>query len=247
MRLAPSEEASAAVVGSLQDVRGHWDQSGRWVPSRDAIDREYRVEARAMTKLSPRIQLGAIVPYLRTFRRFGDVASSGGGVGDVTLLARYDFVRVGGENGLPGIALTFASVLPTGRPPERANDALGAETTGLGTWEAKPGIAIEKSWWTGWFVSASVAAGIYGARYRTQLLSFASGGKSFTNGLGIAAGLSYERDAMRSRASALLLGSFEIDDHWQIFGSFSIDFAGREQTGNRVVGLGLRRAWNVYE
>jgi hypothetical protein len=267
MRLAPSEEASAAVVSTLQDVRGHYDAEGRYVSADGARDRELRVEARAMTKLGRSVQVGAIVPWLRTVRSFGDSSGSGSGIGDITLLGRYDFVRVGGEDGLPGIAFTFATALPTGRSAEHARDALGADTTGLGTWEVRPGVAIEKSWWTGWFVSGSLAAGFFGAYRRDdgtsvalgpRVLSFIGGGKSFTNGLGLAAGLSYEHqlapkiDATRMgrdpvRASGMILGSYEIDDHWQVFASLLADFAGREQLANRTFGIGLRRAWNVYE
>jgi hypothetical protein len=272
MRLAPSELASASFVSAAQDVRGRWNGDGRYVDAPGAVsDRELRLEVRAMGKIGRSFQFGTIVPWVRTERRFAESAGAGSGVGDVTLLSRYDFVRVGGQNGIPGIALTFAATLPTGRPPDRAREALGTDVTGIGTWEARPGIAIEKSWWTGWFVQSVVSAGFFGPYQRSdganvalgpRLLALIAGGKSFSSGFAFALGASHEREAgprvdgvrtnlYRSRTSAIGMLSYELDDHWQTFATVLIDIPirelGREQTAGTTFGLGIRRAWNVYD
>lgn len=266
MRLGPSETSAASFVTSAQDVRGHYNGSGRYVGAADARDREIRFEARAIAKIGRSIQVGAIVPYVRTERRFAENAGVGSGIGDVTVLSRYDFVRVGGQNGVPGIALTFALTLPTGRSPARARDALGTDVTGTGTWEAKPGLAIEKIWWTGWFVSGVASVGFFGTSPRPdggsvafgpRFLALLAGGKSFTNGFSFALGATHEQEAApradglriganRARTSALAFVGMELDDHWQLLASVLVDFMGREQLATTTIGFGIRRAWNVY-
>lgn len=271
MRLAPEENASATIVGTTNDLRGHWDGEGHYVASDpDAHDREWRVEARGMGRIGRRFQFGAIVPVLYTVRRTTDQTSGGGGLGDVTALARWDFVKVGGEGNLPGIAATMSIAMPTGRSPYSAKDALGADITGAGAWEVRPGIALEKSWWTGWYVLAAGGVGFFAPftsnrDERIQLgprfLAFAAVGKAWTNGLGLAVAVSHDREAgprvdgvryvaFRARSSAMLFGSYEIDDHWQLIASgqwdVPIDGFGRDQLAGITLGLGVRRAWNVY-
>ena len=202
--------------------------------------------------------------------RFGDQSSGGSGVGDLTLLSRYDFVRVGGQNGIPGIAFTYAMSLPTGRSPDRARDPLGTDATGTGAYEARPGLAIEKTWWTGWFVTGVASLG-FSAPYRRadgatvalgpRFVALLAAGKSFSNGLGFTLGVSREHEegpridsvrvsGVRSRTSALSLVSYEIDDHWQATLSLLIDIPlrqlGRNQLANTTIGFAIRRAWNVY-
>jgi hypothetical protein len=266
MRLAPSELSAASFVTTAQDVRGHFNSSGRYVDAADARDRELRFEARAITKIGRSFQLGVIAPYLRTERSFADASSTGAGPGDITVLSRYDLVRVGGQNGIPGIAFTFAVTAPTGRAPDRARDALGSDVTGTGSWEMKPGIAVEKIWWTGWFVSGAIGVGFFTPHRRddgsTLMLgpraqAFVAAGKSFTWGLTAAIGATHEEEAAprvdslrvgasRARTAGLAFLSYELDDHWQVLTSMLVDFAGREQIAATTFSLGIRRAWNVY-
>jgi len=266
MRLGPSETSSASFVTTAQDVRGHYNSSGRYVDGGAARDRELRFEARAMTKITGAFQVGVIVPYIRTERSFAETSSSGSGVGDITLLTRYDFVRPGGQNGIPGVAFTLATTMPTGRSPDRTRDVLGTDVTGTGTWEVRPGIAVEKIWWRGWFVLGAASVGFYAPLQRAdgatvalgpRLLTLATAGKSFTNGFAGAIGAAYELEAApraeglrvganRARVSTLAFVSYEFDDHWQVLASILLDVWGREQISGTTIGLGLRRAWNVY-
>jgi hypothetical protein len=266
MRLAPSETSAVSFVTSAQDVRGHWNGSGRYVDGGAARDREMRFELRAMTRVMRPLSIGVVLPYVRTERAFAGSSSAGAGVGDITLLTRYDLVRVGGQNGLPGLALTFAANAPTGRSPDRARDPLGSDVTGVGTWELKPGFALEKAWWTGWYVAGGASLGFF-APYRhadgssvnlgPRFQAFVAGGKSVPSGVGLALGATHEREgapradglrvgASRARTSALAIVSYEFDDHWQISASMLVDLFGREQVAGTTFGLGLRRAWNVY-
>lgn len=266
MRLGPSETSAASFTTAAQNVRGHYDGSGRYVDGGASRDRELRFDVRAIAKIGRSFQVGTIVPYVRTERKFAESSGVGSGVGDITVLGRYDFVRVGGQNSWPGIALTFALTLPTGRSPARSRDALGTDVTGTGTWEAKPGIAIERIWWTGWFVSGAASLGLFGPSTRAdggtvalgpRFVALLAAGKSFTNGFSFALGATHEQEAApradglrvgasRARTSALGFIGYELDGHWQLLASLLVDFAGREQLATTTIGFGIRRAWNVY-
>ncbi len=273
LRLAPVERTAISFALRAQDLRGTWDASGRYVPSSGgAIDREYRAELRALTKIGSSLQLGAILPWVHTYKRFPPESSDGGGPGDVVAFARWDFVPVGGRGAWPGIAATLGVGAPTGRATHRSRDLLGADVTGIGAWEIRPGVAIEKSWWTGWTVLANASIGVRlpyerenGSQVslgpRAQVL--AAGGRSWTFGLGVLAGILYEyetapaidgvraENASRARTAALANASWEIDDNWQPFGSVQIDLPvnglGRNELVSWAAAIGLRRVWNVYD
>lgn len=275
LRLARSERMAATLALRAQDLRGTWDATGRHTPSpAGVIDREYRVELRALTRVGSSLQLGVILPWVHAFKRFPPESGEGSGPGDVAALARWDFVPVGGSGAWPGIAATLGVTAPTGRPTHRARDRLGADVTGIGAWEVRPGIAIEKSWWTGWtaILSASVGlrlpydreSGLGGqVRLGPRAQVLAAAGPSWTNGLGLLVGLLHEREAppvidgarvegaARARTAALAIASFEIDDHWQPFGSVQIDLPvnglGRNELASWAFAIGLRRVWNVYD
>lgn len=271
LRLAPEENASATLVTTGLDLRGHWDGAGKYIASdANARDREYRVEVRGMGRIGKHFQFGAILPYLRTTRRTIDSDSSGGGLGDASVITRWDFVKVGGEGSLPGIAATLALATPTGRSPFKSKDPLLADVTGAGTWEVRPGVALEKSWWTGWYVIGAFGMGFFAPfegnggqniQLGPRVLGFVAGGRSWSNGFGLAGALSYDREAgprvagtryiaFRARSSIMLFGSYEISDHWQLIASSQweppISKLGRDQLAGITVGVGVRRAWNVY-
>lgn len=95
-------------------------------------------------RLLPRAQVAAFAPVDVT-RRFGAHGrEAGGGVGDLSLMGRYDLVRTG-ELRIPGIALLAGALLPTGRPVDRATGLLAADATGTGTFEFDLGMSVEQT------------------------------------------------------------------------------------------------------
>jgi hypothetical protein len=273
IRLARSEQATIGFAARYQDLQGTWSAAEQWSTRGDASsDRELRLELRALVKLRPELQIGAIVPFVATRRGGFDGSSTGGGIGDATALGRWDFVPVGGRGAWPGIAATLSVTAPNGRGPQQSRVDLQTDVTGLGAWEIRPGIAIEKSWWTGFTIFASSAVGLrvphrdrdgsaiaLGPRWTTV----AAAGPSWTWGLGFLAGLLHEREvapardglrlagAGRARTAALLIASYEIDEHWQPFASVQwdlpIDRLGRNEPGYLAFAVGLRRVWGVYD
>lgn len=269
-RLATAETAAVTLSFRGQSVQGSFADDGHWTRARSTdTDRELRVELAAIVKPLPSLQLGAGVPFLATSRTTVDLSGSGRGLGDVNLFGRWDFVPVGGRGSLPGLAATLSFGLPTGRAPERATDVLGADTTGLGAFEVRPGLALEKAWWQGWFVVLATSVGLraphegrtgtvqLGPRWSTVV----AGGPSFRSGLGVALGLQHDREAAptiagvrgvgRARTTALLVASWELDLHWSIVTVVQADvpIAGlsRNEPGALSATLGVRLARSVYD
>lgn len=269
-RLAVAEDAAVTLTTRLQSTLGSFDDAGRWVrdPATDA-DRELRADLSVIVKPMPSLQLGASAPFLSTWRKTADLDGRGAGVGDVNVFGRWDFVPVGGRGAWPGIAATLSVGLPTGRSADHAADALGADATGLGVFEVRPGIAIEKAWWRGWFVVFATSVALrtphdsrggtvqLGPRWSTVL----AGGPSFRSGLGVALGVQHDREAApttagvrgagRSRTSLVLVSSYEIDLHWSIVLAAQADppiaGLGRNEPGVVSGTLGLRFAHSIYD
>ena len=58
----------------------------------------------------------SLLPIVQTHRQSSGVDEWGGGLGDVALAGRYDFLLASEAVRWPGVALLAAATLPTGRP-----------------------------------------------------------------------------------------------------------------------------------
>ena len=76
---------------------------------------------------------------LSTHRNAGSIDEWGGGLGDVTLTARYDFILPAELPRVPGLAVLAAATLPTGTPLDRATQPLATDATGAGSFDASLG------------------------------------------------------------------------------------------------------------
>jgi hypothetical protein len=76
------------------------------------------------------------------------VSDFGGGIGDVNLSGRYDFVLAGESSVVPGIGALGGFTLPTGRAVDASDAAshpLAADATGIGAWQVNLGLALEQT------------------------------------------------------------------------------------------------------
>ncbi len=89
-------------------------------------------------------QFAALLPVVQTYRRSHTETSTGAGLGDVNLTARYDFIWGGRYRYVPGVAVLVGVTLPTGTPPEMATRPLATDATGRGLLQANFGVALEK-------------------------------------------------------------------------------------------------------
>ena len=95
-------------------------------------------------RVLPRGQVAALVPLVETYRATRHDSQFGGGVGDVNLSARYDFVVAGESRWMPGVAVHAGVTFPTGRPVESARPPLATDATGIGAYQANVGLSLEQ-------------------------------------------------------------------------------------------------------
>ncbi|HEX6275302.1 MAG TPA: transporter [Polyangiaceae bacterium] len=207
-------------------------------------------------RLFRRGQLGVLVPVLESWRRTDTTGSEfGGGLGDVNVNARYDFIYGNELRYAPGVALLFGVTAPTGRAPEAAEEPLGSDATGLGAWQLSAGLALERAF--GDFLLS--AAGIFSQRtardvrgIESELSPELSGllGVAYTvrDDVSVAAvgTYTYEGNAMvedeevpntaRRKLRVAAVASVSIQDEWRLQGGFFGDPPALGQ--NEVLSLG---------
>jgi hypothetical protein len=143
-RLALHEDLALGVQMRARTNQGSFDASGRYLAS-SGVEQIFEQDVAASVRATSRGQVGAVVPVVQTHRNAGTIDDWGGGVGDVALTARYDFLLATEALYWPGVALLAASTLPTGTPPDRASHPLAADATGAGTYDVTLGLSLEKA------------------------------------------------------------------------------------------------------
>jgi hypothetical protein len=125
----------------------------------------------------------------------------GGGLGDVNVNARYDFIYGNEKSYAPGVALLLGVTLPTGRAPEDAELTLMSDATGLGAWQFSGGLGLERS--LGDFLLS--AAGIVSKRTARDVRGIESElGAEFSGMLGAAY-------TLRDDASVAIVGTYTVE------------------------------------
>lgn len=161
-RLGPHETALAGVDARAQTTTGSFDSAGRFrTPPRGTHDLGLEQSLFATVRVLERGQVSATVPFVQTVRSTEATAATGGGVGDIRGSVRWDLVFADDAWPWPGLALVGGVSAPTGRPPERAGDALGAGATGAGTTQGWAGVALEQTsgpWLAGASATVTVRA-----------------------------------------------------------------------------------------
>jgi hypothetical protein len=272
-RLGLSERASATASVSLRERFGAYHAGGEYIASAEGNhDREMRCELGWLVKVGRRVQLGMIAPAVVTWRHLGQVSSSGGGMGDAVLTGRYDVIALENNGWVPPLAITLALTLPTGRSAHSSADPLLADATGLGVFEVRPGLSVERTWDASWFAAANLSVGIRspftepgGSRVELapRLQAMAMTGPVWSWGLSIAAGALYEWEAgptlsgrttpntSRSRTAAAVLGAYDFSTHWTGTLSMQLDLPirgfGRNDSTALEAGLGVRYVWGQYD
>jgi hypothetical protein len=66
-----------------------------------------------------------------------------GGMGDINIGARYDFIRARQFKFVPAIALLAGLTVPTGTSPDAAKKPMATDATGVGAFQGNLGVALE--------------------------------------------------------------------------------------------------------
>lgn len=139
--LVGAQVRAATVFGSYDPDR-HYTAS----PS-GATEYDFEEDVFASVRFLRAAQASLLVPIHETRRATPSTGSEiGGGVGDVNLSARYDFLLPGLYRYIPGFAALAGVTFPTGTPPEKATTPLATGATGIGAFQGHFGLAVEQSW-----------------------------------------------------------------------------------------------------
>jgi hypothetical protein len=156
-RLAIYQDALVGTQVRAGTQLGTYDDGGHYasVPHGDG---EYDLEQDLFgaVRVLRRGQVALLLPIVETQRHEQGVHELGGGIGDVNLSGRYDFVHAGESKVIPGIAGLVGLTIPTGRPPDEITPShpLGTDATGTGAWQGNVGVAVEQVWGH-WLVNAT--------------------------------------------------------------------------------------------
>jgi hypothetical protein len=139
-----------------------------------------------------------LVPLVQTYRSTPTTgAHFGGGIGDVNVSARYDFLLAGESLYVPGIALLAGVTLPTGKDPDQATQPLAVDATGIGAFQFNGAIALEQAFGP-WLLNATVIVAKRTEQTAwphevlgTQFTFLAAGAYSFPNDMALALSVSY--------------------------------------------------------
>lgn len=263
------EHAAITLSSRVADRFGSYDVHGSFATiPQGIIDVDTRTELAAIVRPIPRLQVGFTFPFVWNIRRSGSDVLTGGGLGDLALHGRFDIIPQSTASALPAIALTTAVTFPTGRSAMNASNALGADVTGLGVAELRPGVFLEHVF--AGRASAIVAASI-GFRSASnepptppfqlapRLRLVAAGGPIFDMGLSLSLGVIHEReaaptieqttapDADRHRTALLGFVGYDVSSHYTMLASFEVDIPlhhmGQNEPAYAAISFGLRRAF----
>ena len=146
-RLAMHEDALVGLQARAAHAFGSFDSNGHYsTPPSGSTEQDFEQDAIGAFRLPvvDRAQVALLVPLVETRRTARGIGELGGGLGDINLSARYDFLYAGQMRYVPGVAALAGVTFPTGRPPESATQAQATDATGTGAFQGNFGIAVEQ-------------------------------------------------------------------------------------------------------
>jgi hypothetical protein len=236
-RLELHEQFLVGVELSVSSMLGSYDASRdfRELPP-GAAQWDFEQDVFASLRVLGRGQLGLLVPLLQSWRRTSTTGSElGGGVGDVNVNARYDFIYANELSYAPGVALLLGVTLPTGRAPEDAEQPLGSDVTGIGAFQFSAGLGLEHTF--GDFLVSG--AGIYSKRTVREVLGIESELGAELSGL---LGLAY---SIREGASLALVGTYTYEGNADVDGEEVADTARERLRLAAVASLSILDEWRI--
>lgn len=143
-RLTLHEEALVGADARVTDIVGSFANDAEYRAS-STTRVEFEQGIFGSLRLFEKAQLSLRIPFVETYHRARNVTEFAGGIGDIQLSSRYDFLLAGESLTIPGIGLSAGLIAPTGRPVERATKLLGSDTTGAGAFQLSLGASIEQT------------------------------------------------------------------------------------------------------
>jgi len=264
-RLLIWEDFAVGLRTSLSPSLGAWDRDGHWSGYDSYDELEWRSELWGLVGIARRWSVFARVPGVVIERSTASDSDVGGGIGDLSIGARYEILEIGEYQELPAIALTLAVAAPTGRATDEARTPLGVDVTGRGAWVLSTGLSAEYTRLP-WFVRLDLGLSVPLPSERADLgvdqwlgptIDVALGGgievahdvvlslvPRFTWEAAVVLDGKAVDGSQRIDFGAALAASWRFDYHWTVqagvdSGLFG-EGLGRNQTGRVTTTLGLR-------
>jgi len=240
-RLALHEDALVGVELHAAGVLGSYDPGGHYAAQvAGTHEGDFEEDLFGAVRVFRRGQVALLIPFDETWRQEPNGTTSesafGGGVGDMNLSLRYDFVLAGESRYVPGIAALAGITAPTGRPPSSPSaGTFAVDATGVGAWQGNFGLALEQTFghwlvnvselfaWRAPFTEAADGQSIDEA-LAPQWITLAGGGYVWDSGVSLA-----------------LFGSYTLE------GSPSINGVSQPESGRRVLLLSLSGAYPLAD
>ena len=144
-RLAQHERALVGVLARGAVMLGSYRNDGHYVPPPKGVaEDDLEQDLFGALRLTSHAQVALLVPVVETRRTTLSQREFGGGIGDLNVSGRYDFVLAGESRYVPGIALLAGLTLPTGRAPESSDRPLATDSTGTGAFQGNAALALEQ-------------------------------------------------------------------------------------------------------
>ncbi len=155
-RLAVHEDAIVGLSARAAHVFGSYESNGHYsTPPARSSEQSFEQDAIGALRMpvADRAQMALLVPLVENRRAARGISELGGGIGDINLSARYDFLYAGQHRYVPGIGALIGVTFPTGRAPEDATQPLATDATGVGAFQGNAGVAVEQLFGA-WLVTA---------------------------------------------------------------------------------------------
>ena len=260
---------AAGTLGTFDDG-GHYTSIYAGNPADPYRENDFEEDVFGAFRVARQGQIALLVPVVQTYRHASGDTELGGGLGDLNLSLRYDFLLAGQSRVIPGVAALAGITAPTGTPADAQipSHPLGTDATGVGAWQGNAGVALEQIYGP-WLFSvtellawrASRSADIGGVAENESLapqwVTLAGVAYTFSNDASVALFGSYTLEATATLNGApapssakrialiTLSGVYPITDRFRlrasVFVNPPLDGLGQNQTA--TVGLTLGTLW----
>ncbi|HEY1696062.1 MAG TPA: hypothetical protein VGG39_28040 [Polyangiaceae bacterium] len=264
-RLELHEDALVGATIKAAYSLGSYDTGGRFVSTpRGDGEGDFEQDLFGAVRFLGHGQGALLVPLVETDRRDPiDGNHFGGGVGDVNLSGRWDFVEAGAARYFPGVALLAGITFPTGKPPEQATPPLAVDATGIGAYQINGALALEQTFGP-WLVNATGIVAVRTPHVGEELAPQVTllGAAAYTLPSDVAFSLSvayaFEGDAhltsggavpdSSKRATTLTFAAlWPFSDAWRVLGGFTLNppvgAVGSNQPAAAGLTLTVIRSW----
>jgi hypothetical protein len=151
-RLTALEDAAVGVQLQMIYNTGSFDGQRNYIPNPPgAGEQDFAENVFGTVRLLKRGQVSLLVPFVQTRRTYAGapgepgVTEFGGGIGDINLGVRWDFLLAKETQYWPGVAVLAGLTVPTGKAPDQVQGS-STQATGIGAFQATGGLALEQAY-----------------------------------------------------------------------------------------------------